>query len=103
MLYKTINTSGTSQNGPNIAKEIQNVIDELGGPDRVVGVVTDNASNMQSAWEFLESDNTGLIVNGCGAHTFNLLVKDVSKLPEYAPVLQESRDISQSNPADYSY
>ena len=61
LLYKTINTSRTSQNGPNIAKKIQNVIDDLGGPDRVVGFVTDNASNIQSAWEILESDNQVLL------------------------------------------
>jgi hypothetical protein len=47
--YKSINTSGIIQTGDEIAKQIMQVMNEL-GEEKCVAVVTDNASNMQSAW-----------------------------------------------------
>jgi len=48
MLYKTISTGEDSQTGSAIALAIGDVIDAI-GTLKVVGVVTDNAPNMQSA------------------------------------------------------
>ena len=93
ILLKTINTSGEEQSSVNIAKEIDSVIIEY-GIDLVVGLVTDNAPNMRGAWELLETKYIGFICNGCGAHTFNLLVKDICKLDDYQPTLTAARAIT---------
>lgn len=47
--YKSISTSGISQTGEEISSRIIEVMQEL-GVEKCVSVVTDNASNMQSAW-----------------------------------------------------
>ena len=49
---------------------------------------------MRKAWKIVKEKYPGLIVNGCAAHTINLLVKDICKLEEYATVLQQARDIT---------
>ena len=49
---------------------------------------------MVKAWDILEKKYPGLIMNGCGAHTINLLVKDICNLPQYKEVLSMARDIT---------
>ena len=93
LLYKTINTGEIEQSSINIAAEIERVILEL-GLNKVVGSVTDNAPNMRGAWIILEDNYPGLICNGCGAHTMNLLVKDVCNLPRFEPTLTTARAIT---------
>jgi hypothetical protein len=93
ILYKTISTADISQTGVNVAKAIQDVLDEI-GPAKVSGVVTDNAANMKAAWKILEDDNKGLICNGCAAHAFNLLIKDVCSLPTSSVLLEKTRIIT---------
>ena len=48
-------------------------------------------SNMRAAWDILEEKYPGLIMNGCGAHTINLLVKDISNFPIYSETLLKAR------------
>lgn len=50
IFYKTISTGAVSHSGAYIAKEIASIIQDL-GPNKVLGVVTDNVKNMKSAWE----------------------------------------------------
>ena len=49
---------------------------------------------MVAAWKILEEKYPSVIVNGCGAYTVNLLVKDICKLPEYQKWLDAARDIT---------
>lgn len=50
IFYKTISTEAVSHSGTYIVKEISSIIQDL-GPNKVLGVVTDNAKSMKSAWE----------------------------------------------------
>jgi hypothetical protein len=50
---------------------------------------------MRAAWDILEEKYPGLIMNGCGAHTINLLVKDICHLPIYREMLLKAREITQ--------
>jgi len=93
VLFGTDDTTEVVQNASAIAQALGKVIEEVGVP-KVAGVVTDNAPNMVAAWKILEEKYPTLIANGCGAHTFNLLVKDICKLPEHEPVLEGARNIT---------
>ena len=73
---KKVSTVGIPQTSISIAAEIIKVIEEL-GPDKCVGVVTDNASNMQGAWKIIEEKYSKIYCNGCASHVMNLLIRDI--------------------------
>lgn len=64
-----------------IADRINEVIQEI-GPQKVFGLVTDNAANMKAAWSILEVENstTNLFTYGCLAHSLNLIFNDMKNL-----------------------
>ena len=39
--------------------------------------MTDSTANMRAAWDILEAEYPHIFCNGCAAHVFNLLVKDI--------------------------
>ena len=94
LLLKTVTTGEDTQTGENIAKEIDAVIEEFGGSDKVVSLVTDNAANMKKAWVILTAKYPGLVVNGCAAQTVNLLVKDICKLDRLNDTLEQVKAIT---------
>ncbi|XP_050322582.1 E3 SUMO-protein ligase ZBED1-like [Bactrocera neohumeralis] len=66
----------TNHSAVNIADTINNVVTEWGLQGKVVCVVTDNDATMKKACELLK-----IMHIPCFAHTINLLVQDVLKLP----------------------
>lgn len=79
--YKSIATGKKSQTGANIASEISTVIDGIGA-SKVTAICTDNARNMQSAWDQIDAMyKEGILFYGCSAHTLNNLIQDLIKLP----------------------
>eukprot|EP00644_Phytophthora_capsici_P003213 jgi/Phyca11/541695/estExt2_Genewise1Plus.C_PHYCAscaffold_70540 len=84
--YKALYTGGVSQSGENIAAEILKVIERFGA-SKCLSVITDNATNMQSAWEIIETKYPHIFANGCAPHVMNLLIKDVCGLPEFSGIL----------------
>ncbi|OWY97575.1 hypothetical protein PHMEG_00031864 [Phytophthora megakarya] len=72
-----------------LRKVIQEV-EEVTGKGSVCGVVTDNASNMRKAWELLMEKIPHLTCHGCAAHTINLLLQDIFKIPSFAEVLKKA-------------
>jgi hypothetical protein len=93
ILYKTIQTTGTSQTGVESSNKLCEVIEEL-GKDKVSSVVTDNASCMRAAWTLIERRYPHVFANGCAAHVLNLLVKDIIGLEENKRTLQSAVDIT---------
>lgn len=93
LLYTTCNTSAIRQTGVAIAAAIEDVVLAV-GVHKVVGIVTDNAPNMQAAWSLLEAKYPAISCNGCAAHVFNLLIKDVCILPFYFDVLDKVRQVT---------
>ncbi|KAF4128508.1 hypothetical protein GN958_ATG22289 [Phytophthora infestans] len=63
------------------ADKIEKVIGEIERETtaQVVGVVTDNASNMRSATEQVQIRRPNVVSGGCAAHVLNLLMQDVSR------------------------
>jgi len=49
---------------------------------------------MKAAWAILRAKFPGLIINGCAAHTVNLLVIDICKLDAYNEVFGHARLIT---------
>lgn len=91
VLYKIIETGKESHTGEYMASEMDSVIKEV-GPQKVFGVVTDNAANMKAAWEIIrnKNENTNLFTYGCIAHTLNLIFSDMKKLTSLKSFLVEA-------------
>ena len=94
ILYKAIETTEISQTGEAIYQELKKVIQEI-GPEKVCSVVTDNASNMQAAWNLIEKEYPFMFANGCAAHVLNLLVKDILQISAYEETLRNAVDVSK--------
>ena len=69
-------------------------ITELGGVDRVIGVVGDNEAKMINAWKNIENDNPGVIAMPCSAHLGSLLMKDIAKDHWVNTILAKVQSIS---------
>ncbi len=92
MFHSSINTGKIPQTGENIAADIKRVMLNI-GVDKVIGVVTDNASCNISAWNILREDYPKLIVHGCFAHLGNILLKNIFQISRYDKLLQESKTV----------
>lgn len=60
--------------------EVIKQVEAATGRRQVCAVVTDNASNMKSAWKKWKEISPALICNGCAAHTLNLLLQDMFRI-----------------------
>lgn len=75
-----------------MASTIQTVIDEI-GPMKVLGICTDNATNMKKAWDILQNTNAHIQSYGCLAHTLHLAFTDVSKIKSVEGVQRDCTSI----------
>lgn len=89
VFFKSVPTGVQSHTGQFVAKEIGDVINYV-GPSKFVGVVTDNASNMQAAWRILEEEFPYLCCYGCAAHGLQLLMNDLAKTNTVSDVVTAS-------------
>jgi hypothetical protein len=74
LYYGYKDTKAVSQTSERIANNIFEVIEEIGN-DKVVALVSDNASNMRGAWTIIESKYPHIFANGCAAHVLTYLFK----------------------------
>ncbi|DBA05175.1 TPA: hypothetical protein N0F65_005025 [Lagenidium giganteum] len=82
MLWSSVAVGEEAHTSECFARHMDEVITEIEscvGNDRICAVVTNNASNMKKVRSVLEGryKRTGMFFSGCGAHTLNLLLKDV--------------------------
>lgn len=68
-----------SHTGEYIANVFKNIIEEV-GPMKVLGICTDNATNMKKAWEIIQAEYPHIQPYGCLAHTLNLIFIDINKI-----------------------
>lgn len=63
-----------------MANCIKETINEI-GPQKVFGLITDNAANMKAAWSLIGADENykHILTYGCAAHGLNLLFSDLTK------------------------
>ena len=64
------------------------------GVNKVIAVITDNTASMRAAWDILEAEYPHIFRNGCAAHVFNLLVKDICDTDACSGILEKCRFIT---------
>jgi hypothetical protein len=62
-----------------MAAAMQKVVEEV-GPMKVLGICTDNATNMKKAWGIMKANYPHIQSYGCLAHTLHLVFTDVRKI-----------------------
>jgi len=67
------------ETGEFIAFHLKEIINEV-GKNKVILLVTDNASNMKAAWKIIKQKFPHIITIGCAAHSINLLLSDIMNL-----------------------
>lgn len=61
------------------------------GPENVVQVVTDNASNNMGAKKLLLEKRPQIFWTSCAAHTINLMLKGIGDLPRFKTVIDQAK------------
>lgn len=92
MLFKTLHTEADRHTGEFIAEELGKVIDKI-GPEKVVGVVSDNAAAMEKAKNLISAKYQHIYGYSCISHTLNLLVGDVMKINSLKNVESSCKEI----------
>ncbi|POM61715.1 LOW QUALITY PROTEIN: hypothetical protein PHPALM_29233 [Phytophthora palmivora] len=89
LFWSSWSTRSKSHTARYLAGEIEKVIEEIEHATTalVVGVVTDNAKNMKSASNHVQTRHPNVISGGCSAHVLNLLMQDVGRFPVIKAVL----------------
>ncbi|EEC83362.1 hypothetical protein OsI_28770 [Oryza sativa Indica Group] len=76
MFLKAINTEGEIKRKEYIAEKMFAIIEEV-GPNNVVQVITDNASNCRAAGLMVEQKYSHIFWTPCVVHTLNLALKSI--------------------------
>ncbi|XP_077485379.1 uncharacterized protein LOC144095562 [Amblyomma americanum] len=90
--YSAVETGQNRHTAVYVAAEICKVIESLGS-DKVVALVTDNASNMQAACSIVASKYEHITCIGCAAHGLNVLLNDLMKLKTLEDVHSTARQV----------
>ncbi|CAN7057041.1 unnamed protein product [Brassica oleracea var. botrytis] len=86
-------SSKDSHTGEYIFNYIDKCIEDLGA-EMVVQVVTDNATNNVAAAKLLKEKRPRVFWTGCAAHTMDLMLEGISKLPGFAKVIEQAKAIT---------
>jgi len=92
VFVKSIETGQQEHTADYIAHEISAVIQEH-NPSKVLAVVSDNASAMRKAWEFVTFEFPHIQCYGCTAHVFNLLAQDICKMKTVSSVISNAKSV----------
>lgn len=91
VFYKSVPTKTNIQDAKYLAEKIAEVIEEV-NPEKVVGIVTDNAAYCKKAWKILENQYD-VFAYGCVSHILNLLVQDIVQQPTINALVKSSKSI----------
>ncbi|XP_042476322.1 uncharacterized protein LOC122058015 [Macadamia integrifolia] len=89
----SVDASNHIQDANMLFQLIDSKVEEI-GEDYVVQVVTDNTVNYKAACTLLMQKRTRLYWTPCAAHCLNLMLKDISNLKAYRPVIMKARKIT---------
>ncbi|XP_044007559.1 uncharacterized protein LOC122852060 [Aphidius gifuensis] len=92
LFVKSVATGTNSHNSDYIAQEINKVIHEV-DPNKVVGLVADNASVMGKSSKIVTSTKPWISSYGCVAHILNLFLKDIGSLNSVQKLLDVAKNI----------
>lgn len=76
-----------------IYRHIRQAIIEV-GPENVVQVVTDNASNCKRMGEMVEEEFPSIVWTPCAAHCMDLMMEDIGRLPWVRPIIADATRIT---------
>ncbi|GMG17624.1 unnamed protein product [Phytophthora fragariaefolia] len=93
-LFALVVTSKTGTSIADIADEVINYVEDECEGSKVISLTTDNAKNMKKAWKVLERKRDIIFCTGCGAHTLNMLHKDVAKLRFVADIIEDANTLA---------
>ncbi|KAK3221712.1 hypothetical protein Dsin_008737 [Dipteronia sinensis] len=86
-------SSAEAHIGENILKYVLSAIEEV-GPENVVQVVTDNASNNMAAAKMLKVKMPSIFWSSCATHTINLMLEGIGKQPKFKNTLEEAKSFT---------
>ncbi|CAH1426234.1 unnamed protein product [Lactuca virosa] len=64
------------------------------GPENVVQVVTDNATNNMGAAKLLKQKRTSIFWTSCATHTINLMLEGIGALPRFKKILDQAKKLT---------
>ena len=80
VFFSAHQTGEIKQTEKNIADDLDKVISKI-DHSKLSAIITDNASSMKKAWKLLAIKYPKVVFFGCVAHSLNLLIGDIMKLP----------------------
>ncbi|KAM3350754.1 hypothetical protein ACQJBY_023057 [Aegilops geniculata] len=82
--------SAVSHTSEVIFQLVDEAIEEV-GPENMVQVVTDNASNNMGAKKMLLEKRPNMFWSSCATHTINLMLQGIGDLPRFSKVLEKAK------------
>ncbi|KAL5799447.1 hypothetical protein ACOSQ3_032529 [Xanthoceras sorbifolium] len=83
-------SSEEAHTGEHIFDYVFKCIEEV-GPENVVQVVTDNASNNMAAAKLLKDRMPHIFWSSCATHTINLMLEGIGKIPKFKKTLDSAK------------
>jgi hypothetical protein len=90
-----VDTSGATKDAKYIADLFIDAIKQGGRPLDVVSVIMDNASACAAAGLLVEAEFPHITSIGCTAHSLDLALKSIGKLPWAAKVIAEGKSVTK--------
>lgn len=90
MFLRTFDTTGHVKNAEYLADMMDQTVQEI-GTENVVQVVTDNAPVCVAAMRILERKYPHIVVSTCTAHSIDLMLEDIGKLPSVAALIKTAK------------
>lgn len=72
---------------------VDKCIEEV-GPDNVVQIVTNNASNNMGVAKLLKVKRPKIFWTSCAAHTIDLMLENIAKLPRFKKVIDQAKSLT---------
>jgi len=85
--------SDVSHTSEVIFELVDKAIEDI-GPDDVVQVVTDNASNNMGAKKLLLEKRPNIFWTSCATHTINLMLQGIGNMPRFKKVIDQAKAIA---------
>ncbi|XP_022007684.1 uncharacterized protein LOC110906938 [Helianthus annuus] len=85
--------SNEAHTSENIFEYVDKCIEEV-GPENVVQVVTDNASNNMGASKLLKEKRPTIFWISCATHTINLMLEAIGGLTRYKKIIDQAKKLT---------
>ena len=82
--------SDVSHTSEVIFELVDKAIEDI-GPNDVVQVVTDNASNNMGAKKLLHENRPQIFWSSCATHTINLMLQGIGNMPQFKKVIDQAK------------